>query len=90
MSVVDNAAAHRFELEEQGQTAFADYRREEGMLVVTHVEAAPALRGTGAAGRLMEGLLQQAASRGERVLPLCAYADAYMRRHKAWDRLRAG
>ena len=80
--VVDNAAERRFELHVDGQVAFADYRREGGRLVIPYVEAPPALRGTGAAGRLMEGVLACARSEGLKVTPLCSYAAAYMRRHK--------
>jgi predicted GNAT family acetyltransferase len=82
--VVDNQARNRFELEEQGLTAFADYVRRGSVLSVPHVEAPPALRGTGAAGRLMEGMLALLRARGEGIEPLCPYADAYIRRHKQW------
>jgi predicted GNAT family acetyltransferase len=81
-NVVDNRALSRFELEENGELAFADYRRHDGRLVLPHVEAASALRGTGAAGRLMEGVLAQARAEGLKVVPLCSYASAYIRRHK--------
>lgn len=85
MSVIDNAALHRFELEEQGQVAFADYRmRGPRLMEIPHVEAPLALRGTGAAGRLMEGVLTRARERGWRVVPSCPYADAYIRRHGEW------
>ncbi len=79
--VIDNRADSRFELTEQGLTAFADYRLQGDVLVIPHVEAPPALRGTGTAGRLIEGLLNQARSRGLKVTPLCGYAAAYIRRH---------
>jgi len=87
--VTDNAALSRFELEEQGQTAFADYRRQGDILVIPHVEAPVALRGTGTAGRLMEGLLTLARQRGEKIRPVCGYAVAYIRRHKEWQDLVA-
>ena len=87
--VVDNAAEHRFELEEDGRLAFADYSRRGDTLVIPHVEADPALRGTGAAGRLMEGLLAQVRERGLKVTPLCSYAAAYMRRHREYADLLA-
>ena len=86
-AVTDNAAAGRFELIEQGQTAFADYHLSDGRLILPHVEAPPALRGTGAAGRLMEGVLTQARERGLKVVPLCGYAAAYIRRHREWQDL---
>jgi uncharacterized protein len=79
--VVDNVARGRFELEEPRGLAFADYRREPGRLVIRYVEAAPVLRGTGAAGRLMEGVLAVARQEGRKVIPLCSYAAAYIRRH---------
>ena len=87
--VTDNAAAGRFELAEAGEVAFAQYRREPGRLVIPYVEAPPALRGTGAAGRLMEGVLGVARSEGRRVVPLCSYAAAYIRRHGAHHDLLA-
>lgn len=87
--VVDNVARSRFELVEQGQTAVADYVRRGAVLALPHVEAPPALRGTGAAGRLMEGLLTLVRERGEKVDPQCPYAAAYIRRHKEWQDLVA-
>ncbi len=87
--VIDNPALNRFELEEQGQTAFADYRRQGDVLVIPHVEAPPALRGAGTAGRLMEGLLTLARQRGDKIRPVCGYAVAYLRRHKQWQDLLA-
>ncbi len=87
--VTDNQADHRFELVEQGETAFASYRLRGGTLVIPHVEAPAELRGTGAAGRLMEGVLGIARDRGLKVEPLCAYAAAYLRRHKQWQDLLA-
>ncbi len=79
---LDNAAEQRFELAEPGGGAFATFRREPGRWVVSHVEASPALRGTGAAGRLMEGLLAKARGEGVKITPLCSYAAAYIRRHE--------
>ncbi len=81
-AVVDNPALSRFELTEGGLTAFADYRRQSGRLLIPYVEAPPALRGTGAAGRLMEGVLAAARAEGLKVVPTCGYAASYIRRHK--------
>jgi predicted GNAT family acetyltransferase len=82
--ITDNKTRHRYELVEQGHTAFADYRREPGRLTITYVEAPPALRGTGAAGRLMDGVLAEARRDGLKVTPLCGYARAYMQRRPAY------
>ena len=79
--VTDNVGARRFELVEAGQIAFADYVRKEGRLVIPHVEAPLALRGTGAAGRLMEGVAAHARAEGVQIVPLCSYAAAWLQRH---------
>jgi predicted GNAT family acetyltransferase len=79
--ITDNAAASRFEFVEEGKLAFADYRLENGVLLLPHVEADPALRGKGTAGRLMTGVLNLARESGWKVRPICGYAAAFIQRH---------
>jgi hypothetical protein len=78
--VRDNRELQRFELPVGDQVVFADYRRQLGRLVITHVEAPPNLRGKGVAGQLMQGLLDQVRAAHLKVLPLCPYARAWMQR----------
>ena len=80
--VHDNPGHHRFEMVEQGQTVFADYRRDGRQLIIDHVEAPPSLRGTGAAGRFMEGLVAAARAEGSTIVPICSYAVSWLRRHR--------
>jgi len=80
MSVTDTG--HRFELTEEGQTAFATYRRTGEVFTIPHVEAPQALRGKGTAGRLMEGIAALARAQGFKIAPTCPYAVAWFRRHK--------
>ena len=79
--VYDNPARHRFEMIEKGETVFADYRREGRRLIVDHVEAPTSLRGTGAAGRFMAGLVAAAGAEGSTIVPVCSYAVAWLRRN---------
>jgi len=79
--VRDNRELQRFEMPVESDVVFANYRRQPGRLVITYVEAPPSLRGTGAAGRLMQGVLEQARADQVKVLPLCGYARAWMQRH---------
>jgi predicted GNAT family acetyltransferase len=81
-TVIDNTDASRFELDIDGQIAHADYRVDSDTLYIDYVEAPPALRGTGAAGQLMEGVMTAAAEKGYAVVPVCGYAAAWMRRHR--------
>lgn len=80
-AVRDNPQASRYELDVDGQIVFAIYRREGPTLYIHHVEAPPPLRGTGAAGQLMEGIVEIAGADGLTIVPLCSYAAAWMRRH---------
>ena len=72
----------RYEMDEQGLTAYADYRREPGRLYIDYVYAPPELRGTGASGRLMAALSADARDKGLRITPICGYAAAWLRRSK--------
>lgn len=87
--VTDNVERSRFELTEHGLTAFADYRRRGEVLVIPHVEAPMPLRGKGTAGRLMAGMLDQVRARGEKVVPVCPYAAAFIRRNPQYEDLVA-
>ena len=76
-----NPAKSRYELEVDGLVAFADYQRSGHRLVIPYVEAPPALRGTGAAGRLMAKVTETARAEGLKIVPLCGYASAWLRRN---------
>jgi predicted GNAT family acetyltransferase len=76
-----NPAKSRYELEVDGLIAFADYQRSGRRMVIPHVEADPALRGTGAAGRLMSQVAATARAEGMKIVPLCGYASAWLRRN---------
>ena len=79
-SVTDNPDRSRFELDVNGQIVFANYRRQGETVIITHVEVPVALRGTGASGRLMEGIAHMLQARNEKVIPLCSYASAWLKR----------
>jgi len=82
MTVTDNKEQHRYELEVEGQTVFADYRREGHTLFITHVESPVALRGKGAASQLMQGVIELTGKETDvKIVPICSYAAAWMARH---------
>ena len=77
----DNQQAGRFEIEEGGETVFATYRRTADKLIIDYVEAPPALRGSGAAGRLMTEMVAYAREKKLQIVPRCGYATAWFKRH---------
>jgi predicted GNAT family acetyltransferase len=82
----DNAERSRFELQVGEHVVFANYRRRDNALYITHVEAPPPLRGKGAAAALMEGIVAAADAEGATIMPLCGYAAAWLRRHRRPER----
>ncbi|HKD46457.1 MAG TPA: GNAT family N-acetyltransferase [Rhizomicrobium sp.] len=79
--MIDNRDLHRFEQEENGRLVFANYRTHDGRYVLTHVEADPELRGTGAAARLMESVAAHARLHNLKLVPRCSYALTWFARH---------
>ncbi|ACL58630.1 GNAT family N-acetyltransferase [Methylobacterium nodulans] len=77
----DNTEQSRFELPVDGEIVFADYRRRDRNLAILYVYAPPKLRGTGAAGRLMAEIAAHARAESLKIVPLCSYAGAWLRRH---------
>jgi uncharacterized protein len=85
--ITDNTSQQRFELIEDGKLAYADYRINGNVMTIPYVEADPALRGRGAAGRLMQEVLELARARDLKVRPLCGYAASYIQRHPEFQPL---
>ncbi len=80
-NVTDNTARSQYELPVEGEIVFARYRRTGNTVAILHVEAPVSLRGSGAAGRLMQGIIELARQKNEKLVPLCSYAVAWMKRH---------
>jgi predicted GNAT family acetyltransferase len=77
----DNPAKSRFELIENGQTAFAAYEIEGETIAFTHTIVPPALEGQGVASRLIAHALGEARARDLKVRPECSFVAAYIERH---------
>ena len=77
----DNQAESRFEREENGLLAWAEYRIRNGKYLIPHVEAEMPLRGTGAAGRLMQDIVDHARAQQLVIVPRCSYARVWFQRH---------
>ncbi len=83
MDLKDNTAQQRLELEVAGQVVFCNYRRDGKIIHLTHVEAPFALRGSGAAGQLMQAIVNWAKLEQLELMPVCSYAVHWLRRHAA-------
>ena len=88
MSFSDNTAKNRFEYQVDNATAFANYHVKNETLYIEYVEAPPELRGTGAAGKLMQYVMDTARSQNQKVIPICGYAATWITRHPEYHDLR--
>ena len=79
--LIDNTQLHRFEREEDGVVAFANYRLQPGVVSLTHFETPVAARGNGMAGRLMEAIVDDSRTRGLKIAAVCSYAVDWMAKH---------
>jgi len=73
-------AQRRFETTVNGARGVAEYRLEDGTMLLTHTEVAPELRGRGIAGQLVQAALDHARAERLEVRPVCDYARRYMQR----------
>jgi predicted GNAT family acetyltransferase len=81
-TVTDDAERQRYEIHLGSELAgFVAYHLQPGLITVLHTEVEPAYEGQGVGSRLVEGMLEDVRSRGLRVLPICPFVRAYVRRH---------
>jgi predicted GNAT family acetyltransferase len=88
-SVRDNAERRRYEMDTEAGPAFATYRVEGDTILVTHSEVPSALRGRGLGDKLVRGMLDLARTQGRKVVPICSFVAAYMRRHPEYGDILA-
>ena len=82
LTVRDNPAELRYEaLADGAVVGEIRYRLEPGVVVLVHTDVAPSAEGTGVGSRLVEGALDDIRARGLRVVPVCPFVAAYIRRH---------
>ena len=93
-AIEHRADAGQFLYQQDGMTCVLDYHLEEqpgspAVMVITHTGVPQALGGQGIAADLAHRALEAARAKGWKVNPVCSYIDAYMRRHAAYQELRA-
>jgi hypothetical protein len=84
-TVQDAEADSRYEVHVDGELAgFADYRRRDGAVEITHTEVDEAYEGQGLARRLTEHALEAARSAGVTVVPTCPYVAKFISRNREY------
>lgn len=87
LEVTHNPAKSRFEVQLNGQLAKLDYYEEGDTIVMTHVGVPHEFRGQGVAAAIAKAGLEYARSKSLRVIPVCSYVAAYIRRNPHYAEL---
>ena len=87
VEVTHNPANRTFEVWIDGHLSKLDYIQDAKNFVITHVGVYPEFRGQGVAAKIVEAGLQYAKQNSLRVIPMCSYAAAYIRRNPRYMEL---
>jgi len=80
--VRDNPDEQRYELIADGERVGERvYHLRDSRITLLHTEVSPSVEGQGLGGRLVAGALDDIRARGLRVVPVCPFVRAYLRRH---------
>ena len=80
-AVRDDKSNERLELGQDGDVAFLVYKKAAGALTIVHTEVPPALRGRHLGDVLVQAALAMARRDGLRVVAVCPFARAYLKKH---------
>lgn len=82
VDIRDNRKKQRFEVPlGDGSFAIAEYELFPDRIVFTHTEVPPQHEGRGIGSALIRFALRSARERGLKVIPICPFFAAYMRKH---------
>lgn len=85
-TVRDNDAAHRYELlVEDEVVGELIYRARDDVVTLIHTEIAPQFEGHGLGEQLVAHALDDIRAHGMRMVPLCPFVGAYLRRHQEYE-----
>lgn len=79
--VRNNEDKSRFEIEVEGEVAFAEYHLVDDHIVFPHTVVPKALEGRGLGAKLVEAGLEYAREEGLSVVPRCSFFARYFERH---------
>ena len=79
--VRDNPDRRRFELDTPGGVAFANYRRDGGVVTIMHTEVPRHINGKGLGSQLVRGAQDLLRAEGAKVVPMCPFVSFFIAKH---------
>jgi uncharacterized protein len=89
ISISENSDKKRFESKVDGAWAFIEYIRVENKMYLTHTEVPSAMEGKGIASLLVKHALDIIAKEERKLVPLCPFVAAYVKKHPEYEGLLA-
>ncbi len=88
-TLTDNSEAKQFELMVDGQKARIEYILMGNKIFFTHTEVPAAFEGKGIGSKIVKLALENIEARNLKLVPLCPFTAAYIKRHPEWERVLA-
>lgn len=85
--LIKNADKNRFELITDSYTTFIEFKERGEKIWLIHTEAPEELKGKGSATAIVEKTLVYLEENGYKMVPLCPFVGAYLKRHPEWLRI---
>lgn len=87
LEVTHNPEENRFEIQLEDLLAKLDYMEDKDSILMMHVGVPVEFRGHGIAGVITRTALEYAKSKSLRVIPMCSYVRAYIKRNPQYVEL---
>lgn len=87
IQLINNEPIHNFELFVEGYRAFIDYKTKGDKVYLIHTDVPVELEGKGVAAAIVTKTFEYMEARHLKLVPLCPYVQAYLKRHAEWNRL---
>ncbi|ESU21227.1 acetyltransferase [Flavobacterium enshiense DK69] len=85
--LVKNEEKNQFEITIDGHKAFILYKEKPYATALIHTETEPELEGKGAGTAVIEKTLAYIEEHNSKIIPLCPFVFAYIKRHPEWKRI---
>jgi uncharacterized protein len=85
MKITNDESLNRLEVSVEGGLGILRYQIARGTMWLLHVQVPPEAQGQGVASELTRTALALAMERGLKVVPVCSFVAAYIRRHREYQ-----
>lgn len=87
LPLVKNEKLRHFELSLDGLLAYIKYEQEANVIKLIHTKVDPKLEGKGMATAIIEKTLDYIEKNNFKLIPICPFVVAYIKRHPEWKRI---